>query len=238
MDKDATARFLGAFTEVERYLATRHGTGARREEFSTLLARAERSDRAIRPYADDLKGYADLRNLLVHRRLRGRYLAAVDEEVAGHLEGIVRTLTQGKDVYSVFRREVTVAEADAPVGDALTVMSRDGLSQLPVYRNRVFVDLLTADTVSRWLGANAQGELVDLTVPVGEVLPHKESIEKYAFVRRSESLLGVIEAFDEHTRRGERLSAVLITQHGRATENLLGIVTAYDLPQAFEAAGG
>ncbi|MBB5235566.1 CBS domain-containing protein [Deinococcus budaensis] len=157
--------------------------------------------------------------------------------MAGHLEGIVRTLTQDKDVYSVFRRQVTVAEADAPVGDALTVMSRDSLSQLPVYWNGVFVDLLTADTVSRWLGANVRDELVDLTVPVGEVLPHKESVEKYAFVPRSESLLGMIGAFDDHTRRGERLSAVLITQHGRATENLLGIVTAYDLPRAFEAAG-
>jgi CBS domain-containing protein len=173
----------------------------------------------------------------VHRRLGNRYLAAVDEEVADHLEGIVRALTRGKDVYSVFQRAVTVTEVDAPVGEALTVMSRLSLSQLPVYRNRVFVDLLTADTVARWLGANVHDELADLTVPVREVLRHKEGLEKYAFISRDESLFEVIEAFDRHTHRGERLSALLITQQGRETETLLGIVTAYDLPRAFEAAG-
>ncbi|WP_261665290.1 hypothetical protein [Deinococcus sp. Marseille-Q6407] len=46
-----------------------------------------------------------------------------------------------------------------------------------------------------------------------------------------------IEAFEEHTDRGKRLSAVLITQNGKETEGLLGIVTVYDLPEAIASLG-
>jgi len=237
MEKDATARFLNAFTGMEKYLKARHGTGERHEEFGVLLSRAERNDRGIRPYAADLKVYAELRNLLVHRRFHNRFLFGIDEGVAEHLEGMVRTLTRTKDVYSVFRCEVTVTAADASIGEALAVMSRLSLSQLPVRQNMVIVDLLTADTVARWLGANVQDEMADLTIPVREVLQYKEDFEKYAFVPRNESLFEVIGAFDAHTTRGERLSALLITQQGRATESLLGIVTVYDLPKAIETAG-
>lgn len=116
-------------------------------------------------------------------------------------------------------------------------MAKLELSQIPVYRNGVFVGLLTSDTVARWAGANVKEELVGFDAPVGEVLSHKEKIEKYAFITRQTTVFEVIEAFDVHTRRGERLSALLITHGGRESEKLLGIVTVYDLPKAMKAVG-
>ncbi|RJF75648.1 CBS domain-containing protein [Deinococcus cavernae] len=236
--KDSTARFLDAFTEVEKYLKNKHGRGdGRHEDFGSLLVRAEKTDRAIRMYSDDLRVFANLRNLLVHQRFQNEYLAATNEGVTEQLEKIVRTLAQPPEVYSLFRRDVTTVTAETQIGVALTVMAQLELSQMPVYENGVFAGLLTSDTVARWLGANVKEELVVFDVPVRKVLSFRETTEKHSFLARQATVFEAIEAFDVYAKKGERLSAILITHQGRDTEKLLGIITIYDLPEAMKAVG-
>ena len=42
-------------------------------------------------------------------------------------------------------------------------------------------------------------------------------------------------AFDEYLSRGKRLEAILITQNGRSSEALLGIITVHDIPKLNQA---
>jgi len=48
---------------------------------------------------------------------------------------------------------------------------------------------------------------------------------------RTALLSEVVNAFDAAERNGKRLDAILVTQSGRATESLLGIVTIHDIPK-------
>lgn len=235
MDKDSTSRFLNAFASLERHLRKTYGSGKGHDDIPMLLARAQGSG-AMRGYAEDLRAFTQLRNVLVHERIENRFLLTTDEAVTRHLEHIVQHLTRPPEI-GFFQGEVTTTTAEAHIGEALTVMSSLDLSQLPVYRNGVFISVLTSDTIARWLGANVKDELADLTVPVSEVLKYQESVEKHAFIARNASVFEVLDAFERYTRQGERLSALLITQRGRETEKLLGIITVYDLPRALQAVG-
>ena len=66
--------------------------------------------------------------------------------------------------------------------------------------------------------------------PISEVLTHQEDPENHAFVPRSAVVDDALAAFEGFMARGKRLDGVLITQNGRPTESLLGIVTIHDVP--------
>jgi hypothetical protein len=68
---------------------------------------------------------------------------------------------------------------------------------------------------------------------VQEALRHTEYDANWQLLPRTALLSEVVNAFDAAERNGKRLDALLVTQSGRATESLLGIVTIHDVPKVF-----
>lgn len=60
-------------------------------------------------------------------------------------------------------------------------------------------------------------------------MPCKEEGEEVEFVAQAALMTDVLEVFHSHEARGEELAAVLITQSGKATEKLLGVITLADI---------
>jgi len=55
----------------------------------------------------------------------------------------------------------------------------------------------------------------------------------YRFISRRTTLFDVLEHFDDFTKRGRNLDALIITHSGKINQKPLGIVTVYDLPEIF-----
>lgn len=231
---DPTRSFLTAYNEIDKYL--RDMTQAPTHvAFTQLVRDAARRSPAVRNFADDLKEYAQLRNAIVHDFL--------DEPIATPNASVVRRIVSIRDalvsparVDSLASRPVVSCKAEEPIGTVVAAMREADYSKMPVYGGGQFVGLLTSNTVARWLGARfAQpaGELARETV--GEVLRHQAKKENCEFLPRSATVFDALAAFDRFWRRGMRLDAILITQHGKPHESLLGIVTVYDLPRLHDA---
>jgi hypothetical protein len=67
--------------------------------------------------------------------------------------------------------------------------------------------------------------------PVSEVMQHREHEENYTLMARTATVTDGLTAFDDFLNRGLRLDAILITNGGRSSESLLGIVTIHDIPE-------
>ena len=118
------------------------------------------------------------------------------------------------------------------IDKVLTFFFPKNLSQVPVTCNGHVIGVLTTNTVSRWLAAQARSELVDLTEhTVQDALTHTEYERNWHLMPRTALLSDVVDAFDAAERAGRRLDAILITQSGRPAESLLGIVTIHDMPK-------
>jgi predicted transcriptional regulator len=105
-------------------------------------------------------------------------------------------------------------------------------SQLPVYDGSIFVGLLTAETVARWVASNlADGQELMEEETVEAVLKHQEDPQNHTFLGRTSTVPDGLAAFDDFLHRGKRLEAILVTQNGRAAEQPLGIVTIHDIPR-------
>jgi len=112
-------------------------------------------------------------------------------------------------------------------------MFEQSFSQIPICDNKdAFVGLLTTNTVTRWLGASVKDDIFSLTeTPITDVFNFTEDKDNFIFLSRDSTLFKALERFQTHEKNGKKLEAILITQNGRRSETLLGIITIWDLPE-------
>jgi predicted transcriptional regulator len=120
------------------------------------------------------------------------------------------------------------------VAKAVKVMLQESFSQIPIYDDKGFVALLTTNTVSRWLGSCLDVDILSLSeTTVESVLKFSEGQENCSFLSRSTTVFDALEKFQLYQKDGKRLEAILITQNGKPSEQPLGIITIWDLPQIY-----
>lgn len=229
-------RFLQAFGAIERQLRIMTGL-EKRARFYTLVDKGAESNAAVRRFSDDLKEFADLRNAIVHERTDAHVLAEPNDRAVRQIEYIQDLLEHPPRVIPTFQKHVHHMTTDDPIAVAAYLMRQHGFSQLPIYDADGFRALLTTDDITRWLGECAPTGAVDLeTTTIGRVLAcHcEENGDNHMFVGRDATLFEVLEAFRACERCGSRLAAILITEQGRPSQDLLGIITIWDLPQIYE----
>jgi predicted transcriptional regulator len=224
-------RFLNAYRTLENHLRETQRAD-RHDSFSVLLN--ESSNRAVQRYRFDLRRFGDLRNAIVHEPHHdGQPIADPREAAVEEFERIVERVTNPPGL-SPFMHDVYTATREDDIGHVIEKMETDDFSQMPIVDEEKGVTaVLTTNTIARWVGArlheDGQGLLVTNTT-VGDVLPHAEREDNYAFLARDASLYDAREAFQIEGALRQPPDAVLITHSGTPTESLLGIITPFDLP--------
>ncbi len=229
-------RFLSAFGSIEHYLRTLTGE-PKRTRFYTLVDKAAETNAAVRRYADDLKEFADLRNAIIHERTDEHVIAEPNDMAVRQIEHIQHLLEHPPRVIPVFQKPVLSMQAVDPIAAAAYAMLTHNYSQLPIYDGPDFSGLLTTESIARWLGRCAPQSLVNLeAVTIAEVLACHcaQAGRNYRFFSREDTVFTALEAFQSCEQCGQRLDAILITEHGGEAESLLGIITIWDVPRIYE----
>jgi predicted transcriptional regulator len=233
--------FLNSYSAIEKHLRSRTGSD-RSLSFYQLVERASTSMLEVKRFRVDLKEYADLRNAIVHERSDGHVIAEPNDRAVQDIRSIESLILKPPIVIPLFQQKVQCLEESSSIGKAVSLMHKHSFSQIPITKSGSFHALLTANTVARWLGAQVDDDVfsVDETTIV-EVLKYTEDPENHSFLSKGSTLFQVLECFDDFVHRGKRLEAVLITERGKQSEALLGILTVYDLPKVLskiQLAGG
>ena len=229
-DAERVDRFLAAFNTVDRLLRERTGVADHGVPFRTVLRRFLRDQRWRG--AERLDEYAELRNLLVHETLEpDGWLAVPSEQVVRRIEAIRDRLAGGRRADDAFKRRVATVAPATPLRDALAQAHATGFSQFPVVEDDTVVGLLTDRGLARWLAARcaASGPLVLSEAVAGatvaDVLEADADRRTWDLAARDEPADRVLARFVERPE----LEAVLVTQHGKADQKLLGIATHVDV---------
>lgn len=229
--------FLAIFSEVERWL--RSQTDSKRHiSFRDLISRAAEKNAAVGRHTTSLKEYADLRNAITHERTDNHVIAEPNDRAIADFSRLRDVLVRPAKLIPRFQRNVKTRTAADPIGHAIEDMRQGSFSQVPIIDNGGVTSLLTTETVVRWLASEVKNELVSLLeTPISVVLPHVEDTEHYCFLGRGESVHEAIACFEEYSSGGKDLDAILITNDGKPSQSLLGILTVYDLPDLLQEAG-
>lgn len=237
MDHENSDRFLSAFSRIEQHLR-KITKSSKQDPFSTRLHRAAASHATIRKFSHDLGEFADLRNAIVHERGGGYAIAEPHGKTVDRLEQIEKYISQPPTVESLGTIQVVTCSPSDPIVKAAKAMFDGKFSQLPVYHQGRCTELLTSETIARWIAAEFHPDRNMLEeIPVEQVLQYREEDSVYQFVSRKTPIADVIELFDRTAHSGKSLDAVIITHSGEPDQKPLHILTVYDLPRLYRKSG-
>ena len=232
-------RFLIAYNSIDQFLRNEckdnYNTG-----FKTLVNIISESNRTINYYQDILKQYGRLRNAIVHGKCKSYdVIAEPHEKIVDDIERIEKIILNPPKVFSSFcksQKTVYTLDKHSSIKQAIAIMKDKKYSQIPIVtKHENFHDLLTANTISLWLAINIKDEgilLENTECLIENVLECKEKDwEEHKFISRNAEVFEALEHFNLSIKNGKQLSALLVTQNGKKTEKILGIVTAADLPK-------
>jgi len=182
----------------------------------------------VRHFADDLQALVDLRNAIVHNT-EGLLGEPTDKAIELG-EKILHHLKSPPTVQKFISRGVYFVEGRDPIEQVLETMYERGYSQVPVLEKGQLKDLLTTNTVARWLAVQAkQGEIEVEEVYVKDVLKFREESEGWEVISQDTNLFEVLGRF----KKFRTLVALVITQNGQKNEKPIGIITPWDLTEIY-----
>lgn len=234
-DRDRVQRFLAAFNAIDALLRERTGVRDAGVSFRSVLRRYGREQRW--KHADRVDDYADLRNVLVHETITPNgWLAIPTEDVVARIESIRDGLAGGRRADQAFQKEVATVAPDLRLRDALVQVHTTGFSQFPIVEDDTVVGLLTDRAIARWLADRAADpNTASITTAVGEA--RVAEVVRADGERRTWDLAARDEPAERVLARfvaSPNLEAVLITQHGKPGQGLIGIATHADVVRSWD----
>lgn len=224
-----STRYLEAFVAIESHIAD-IAPGPRGIPFVQQVDALRQYDQTIQAYAEDLKAFARLRNVIVHERGGGQVLAEPNDWAVDRILHVRDMLLRPPTVAAFTSKPVRCVLPTDHLGAASRIMYERHYSQLPVYDGSHYRGLLTIRNITYWLGAQQHRALDVTAVPVAAVLEHENAADTALFIGPDTTLVAAMQFFAAHNRHDTPVDCLLITSSGDATGRLLGIIALADMP--------
>lgn len=225
MEKNSD-RFITAFNRIDKAidmeLENSKGIG-----FSKAVRILTKYNAIVRRYKDDLLEFAELRNAIVHNRLDTvQVIAEPHDSIVEQIEKIEKEITKPKLVIPQFEKQVHSFQLKDFLSDLLNAIEEQGYSKFPIFHEKEFKGLVTENGITKWLAKNKNASIIDTSIE--EIMPYQK-VDNYQFIPKEATVYHAIEEFRDRIGHGSRMDALLITESGKPHEELLGIITAFDV---------
>lgn len=232
--------YLDAFKELESLLKRCANVSSDATQFKDVVDKAKSKNSAVKHYESLIWDLYGLRNVFAHAD-RDKYIAEVNDVAYEKINELIEILQDPPKAGEVFKADVYYATTRDITEEVLKRMmdneAKHIYTHVPVYEGSGFIGVLSETTVLRWLIENVkEGEAQFYKKTVSDINRKylNSPDNKHHFVSHDKSVFEIKEMFDKAIQKGERLGVVLITNTGNKNEQLLGIVTAWDLPKIDE----
>lgn len=225
MEKNSD-RFITAFNRIDKAidmeLENSRGIG-----FSKAVRILTKYNAIVRRYKDDLLEFAELRNAIVHNRLDTvQVIAEPHDSIVEQIEQIENEITKPKLVIPQFEKQVHSFQIKDSLTNLLNTIDKRGFSKFPIYNEKEFRGLVTESGITKWLAKNKDASIMNTSIE--EIMSYQKD-DNYQFIAKDTTVYHAIEEFKDRVGNGSRMDALLITNSGHVNEELLGIITAFDV---------
>lgn len=223
-------RFIVSYNRLDQLMKDLIGTNEHMA-FFRLIDFAKKKNAIIRRYEADLREYGDLRNAIIHHRTSLEFaIAEPHEEVVTKMEEIESALAKPITVAQMFQTNVTIFQETDSLSYALKVIKDKKYNQFPVYSGKTFKGLVTPVGITMWMARKVDSESFSRKrTMLSEILAHESTRDNHRFIQAEASVFEAVEIFKSSVVKGRRLEALLITEDGKFSDKLIGIITPMSL---------
>lgn len=223
-------RFERLYNELEDLLRVKYGL----DPTSSAIYFYE--TRIGGPQAKQLRVLRELRNFMVHEKKPDVLEACMaTEEALGFLERMIDDLHHPKLAHHVCipRDKILFAVKSTPVVGLMKSMLERNISHVPVldatgivygvFSGATMFAVVSADG-RMTIGSETTVAAFDAALPI-----HKHIGERYWFISRTAPIEEIISLFGSTMKDGKKLKMLFVTENGKPTEKVLGLITPWDI---------
>ena len=223
-EQERIDRFKKTFNEIHKFME--EALHMRQESFGECLDKMLEQDHIRKKDFTFLHDCRELRNFVVHNQ--DLYMAIPSLPVVEHIEQILHNLIEEPKVYPEFASKVQTVNASDTMYRVMKIIEDTQYTQFPVYDEGKFVNLLTENVLTRWLARHVvriqEMGFADLRETASDALKLHDDEAHWEFIPRTMTIAAATALFAEQPV----LEALLITERGKISEKLLGILTRSD----------
>ncbi len=228
-------KFIALYNQLDAYMRNQLQAD-RYIDHSTLLREMSSKNRLFLNYIQDLRTFADIRNMLIHNPYKKdvdplfrlhTYVVKKYAEIIGFLLNPAKALKVAIPGHVIF-----TATLDTPIQKLMKTMTDKNYTHVPIMKNNKMIGIFSENTLLSYLVTNQEGLILkDATVAdFGEFIKPENHINEYfEFVSRNTLLSKVEEIFHKGVTDTKRIAVVYITENGKNTEKILGMITPWDI---------
>lgn len=192
-------------------------------------------DEDSEPVRVDLDLLREIRNILSHNAgANGEAVVEPSDEMIARLENVIAYVRRSRFAaeYGTPAAQVLSAHPNDDILSVMRNMRKNGYSHVPVKDNGRIVGVFSIKCLFDYLAENGLDSLDKhfRICDLGErIRLDRKHGEQYMVVSADTSIVSVRRAFQRYTEKNRRLSAVFVTQNGSADEELICIITPWDV---------
>lgn len=224
-------KFIDLYNELDQLFATALNQ-LDYIPFREKIRELETKHSIVRRYSQDLVLFGNLRNAIAHKTKGGIPIAEPVNDAVFQFSRIIEEFKNPLRVIPAFQFEIFSVAPDTPLIDLLQEMKTQNFSQAPILgADGKVIEVISTNTISRWLFAEYENQLIDLTAAkISDLMPHIETKENYGLISRNTTVYEAAEIYLKRSKeKKSQLDCLIITQNGKPTEKLIGIVCIEDI---------
>lgn len=236
--------FLEIYNDFDNYLRKILGKPDGYRHFN-LIDDFIKNNKSFKKYERDLKAFGNLRNAIVHNpeQKKADPIAQPHEYIVKKYIDIVNLVKNPPTAYASVAIKVEKLYTTTLEASALKVMkemTRHTYTHVPVIDNNSVIGVFSESTLLNYF-ADKGAVLLEKDVRIKEFIDyipfHKHKSEYFDFISKKTLLTEVEEMFQGELKEHRRLGVIFITEDGKPSQKILGIITAWDMAGYIEKEG-
>lgn len=227
---------LNLYNEIDHFLR-REGKKDKDADHAFLILELSTVNPTVARNQQLLRAVAQVRNNLVHNPIPSVAQPLVDPNprLVEMYRDVRDTLLNPPKALSIAipGQDIYTTTLSAKLSAVMQAMDDHVFTHVPVLDNDDrMIGVFSENSLLSYLADNGEGIITkDMKIEdIREFLPLKAHRgESFVFVSRNTPLSKIYEIFNEAIQVRQRIGMVFVTQNGRESEKLLGIITAWDL---------
>lgn len=235
MENAESEKFIALYNQFDNYMRNQLGVG-RSVNHSTLLHEMSLKNKVISDYLSDLRMFAEVRNMLIHNPYKKNAdpLFYPHTYVTEKYAEIIDLILHPPKALSIAipGAKIYTATPDTLIQKIMKAMVEKNYTHVPIIEEGKMIGIFSENILLSFLVANQEGIILkDATVKdFFDFIPLEKHMNEYfEFVSRNTLLSEVDSIFGVGVKNGKRIAVVYITEHGKSTEKILGMITPWDL---------
>ena len=193
------------------------------------------NQKEYKKFEKDINLIRKIRNLLSHGecKIEGKVAIEINENIIEKLKEIISLLENPPLVTSRYISEMFVVDLEEKLEKLIKIMNEKKISHVPVLdKDKKLVGVFSENTIFSKL---SDDEIIEIGKEyqvkdyVKYIKLENHSSEYFDFIKRNEELTSAQNLFNKSIKKDKKLVMLFVTENGKKTEKILGILTPWDL---------